>query len=154
MIATTCMLKSKEQRWINDILMEISYQNGYFAAAVKDQFVLMDDYVKPYRARSEETILYTGIGWQELVAKEFFGMIWSVYLVDMYPAEHAWVIQELLIAYDVRKQLNSSKALFHRSGRENPNVSLIISFILCLLGLWRCFCSAKPHPSLTLNCFS
>ncbi|GFX83629.1 transposable element Tcb2 transposase [Trichonephila clavipes] len=111
-----------------------------YAAAIGDDFILMDDNCRPHRANLVEGLIFE----EGIVLME-----WPAYSSDMNPIEHVWDAlgrDELLAANHPHKLSKNWKELFWKSGTEYPNSLLIASLTPCLKGAQHCWPSVETIP--------
>ncbi|GFT66989.1 transposable element Tcb2 transposase [Trichonephila clavipes] len=86
----------------------------YYAAAIGDDFILIDDNCRPHRANLVEDFLFE---------EGIVGMEWPACFPDMNPIKHVWdaLGRQLLAANHPHKLSKNRKELFWKSGTEYPN---------------------------------
>ncbi|GFY04425.1 transposable element Tcb2 transposase [Trichonephila clavipes] len=110
-----------------------------YAAAIGDDFILMDENCRPHRANLVEDFLF-----EEGIVR----MEWPACFPDMDPIEHVWDAPGRRVAGRQPPKLSKNwKELFWKSGTESPNSGLIATLTPCLKGAQRCWPSVETIPS-------
>ncbi|GFW81815.1 transposable element Tcb2 transposase [Trichonephila clavipes] len=110
-----------------------------YAAAIGDDFILMDDNCRPHRAKQVEDFLF-----EEGIVR----MEWPACSPDMNPIEHVWdALGRRVAGHQIPPQLSKNwKELFWKSGTEYPNSWIIASLTPCLKGAQICWPSVETIP--------
>ncbi|GFV79771.1 transposable element Tcb2 transposase [Trichonephila clavipes] len=109
-----------------------------YAAAIGDDFILMDDNCRPHRANLVKAFLF-----EEGIVR----MEWPACSPDMDPIELVWDALVRRVARRQPPKLSKNwKELFWKSGTEYPNSRLIASLTPCLKGDQRCWPFVETIP--------